>query len=76
MPERQAAMLALLTSAAEWVEPVTGVTDCADPNDNKYLELALAFDAAAIVSSDNHLLSMNPWRGIPILRAAEFLLLS
>jgi uncharacterized protein len=73
MPERQAAILEILTTGAVWVEPDVSVTDCVDPNDNKYLELALAAGAAVIVSSDNHLLSLDPWRGARILRPAAFL---
>ncbi|MGA9865203.1 MAG: hypothetical protein WBQ75_02045 [Acetobacteraceae bacterium] len=42
----------------------------------KYLELALAAGATLIVSSDNDLLILSPWRGIPILRPAEYLALT
>jgi putative PIN family toxin of toxin-antitoxin system len=44
-----------------------------DPKDNKFLALALAAEADAIVSSDEDLLVLSPWRGIPILTPAEFL---
>jgi hypothetical protein len=44
------------------------VTDCRDPKDNKYLELALAAGAETIVSSDDDLLVLHPWRGVRILR--------
>ncbi|MEO9189015.1 MAG: putative toxin-antitoxin system toxin component, PIN family [Acetobacteraceae bacterium] len=47
--------------------------DCRDAKDNKYLELAPAAGATLIVSSDNDLLTLSPWRGIPILRPAEYL---
>jgi len=46
---------------------------CRDPNDNKFLALALAAEAVAIVSSDEDLLVLHPWRGISILRPSEFL---
>jgi putative PIN family toxin of toxin-antitoxin system len=46
---------------------------CRDPRDNKYLALAFAAEAAAIVSSDDDLLILHPWRGIPILTPAQFL---
>jgi putative PIN family toxin of toxin-antitoxin system len=74
-PERRQEILALLTTAATWVEPGLSVTDCVDPDDNKYLELAVASQAAVIVSSDRHLLQMHPWRGIAILRPAAYLAL-
>lgn len=49
------------------------VTDCADPNDNKFLALAEAADAELIVASDPHLTDMHPWREIPILPPSAFL---
>ena len=49
------------------------VTDCRDPKDNKYLELALAAKADVIVSSDKDLLVLHPWRDIPVLLPAAYL---
>ena len=46
---------------------------CREPKDNKFLALALASEADAIVSSDEDLLVLHPWRGILILTPAEFL---
>jgi uncharacterized protein len=45
---------------------------CRDPMDNKFLALALASEADALVSSDEDLLILNPWRGIPIMTPTEF----
>ncbi len=44
-----------------------------DPNDNKFLELALTVGAEIIVSSDPDLHVLNPYRNIAILKPAEFL---
>ena len=63
----------LLAAAALWVEPREAVRDCRDPTDNRYLELALAAGASAILTGDEDLLVLHPWRGIPVLRPAEFL---
>jgi uncharacterized protein len=49
------------------------VIDCRDSKDNEYLELALSADAGTIVSSDADLLTLHPWRGVRILRSAEYL---
>lgn len=50
------------------------ITDCNDPKDNKFLELAVAANASMLISGDKkHLLSMNPYRGIQIITAREFL---
>lgn len=46
---------------------------CRDPKDTQFLALALASEADAIVSSDEDLLILHPWRGIPIVTSAEFL---
>jgi putative PIN family toxin of toxin-antitoxin system len=44
----------------------------ADPDDDRVLEAALASDAEVIVSVDKHLLRLGTWRGIRIVRPAEF----
>ena len=48
------------------------VRDCRDPDDDKFLELALASGARAIVTGDDDLLVLDPWRGIRIVKLAEF----
>jgi predicted nucleic acid-binding protein len=59
-------------SGGDVVEPDVRVTDCEDYEDNRILELALAAGADLVVSDDDHLTSMSPWRGIPIVRPREF----
>ena len=49
------------------------VTDCPAPKDNMFLALAETAMAELIISSDPHLTNMHPWRGIPILPPAAFL---
>jgi putative PIN family toxin of toxin-antitoxin system len=46
---------------------------CRDPRDNLFLALALAAEADAMVSSDEDLLVLHPWRGMPVVTPAEFL---
>ena len=70
---RRERVLEILRHAAVWFEPTVQVTDCRDPKDNKYLELALAAGAEAIVSSDDDLLVLDPWRGVRIMRPADYL---
>lgn len=55
------------------VEPTQTVSDCPDPKDNKFLALAEAAEAELIVASDPHLTDLHPWRGIPIMPPAAFL---
>jgi len=54
------------------VEATTSVTECRDPKDNKFLELAVSAKANFIVSSDIHLLELNPFRWIQILQLSNF----
>lgn len=70
---RRERVLGLLRDAAVWFEPAVRVADCRDPKDDKYLELALASGAETIVSSDDDLLVLHPWRSVRILRPAEYL---
>ena len=66
-------VLALLDMSGVLVEPTERVADCRDEKDDKYLELALAAHADAIVSGDADLLVLHPWRGVRILRPADYL---
>ena len=71
---RRQHLLEILRSTAIWFAPTMRVIDCRDPKDDKYLELALAAGAATIVSSDDDLLVLNPWRGMRLLSPADYLL--
>ena len=54
------------------VEPDVRISECEDWEDNRVLELAETVGAFVIISSDEHLLSMSPWRGIPIQTPEAF----
>lgn len=60
-------------SLAYFIEPGVTITDCRDPKDNKFLELACSAKAMCIITGDQDLLILNTFRGIPIKTAAEFL---
>ena len=62
----------MLGGVMQLVPIVRRVAACRDPRDDKFLDVALAGEAAAIVSGDKDLLVLNPWRGIPILTPADF----
>ena len=70
--ERMRFLVALLKEA-ELVEITEEIIDCRDAKDNKFLELAVNGKADWIVSGDDDLLVLNPFRGIPILTPREFL---
>jgi predicted nucleic acid-binding protein len=52
--------------------PPRTVHDCPDHEDNLVLDLAAEVGALLVVSEDADLTSMSPWRGVPVLRAREF----
>jgi len=65
--------LAKLASMVDVVESRSVVNDCRDPKDNKFLALAVDAKAACIVTGDNDLLVLHPYRGIAVCTPAEFL---
>jgi putative PIN family toxin of toxin-antitoxin system len=73
-PALRADLMDALLSATTWFTPRVSVHDCRDPHDNKYLELALAASASTLVSSDQDLLVLHPWRSTSILRPANYLM--
>jgi len=70
--ERIEFLIALLQEAV-FVEISEVITECRDPRDNKFLELAVSGNAECIISGDGDLLSLNPFRGITIVPPREFL---
>lgn len=54
------------------VDPPPTVTDCADWEHNRILDLAAEVGAYLIVSEDTDLTAMSPWRGTPVLRPRQF----
>jgi uncharacterized protein len=48
------------------------ITDCRDPDDNKFLALAHDGEVEFIVSGDLALLALHPWRGVQILTPGDF----
>lgn len=72
-PTRCREVLTVVRDAAVFVTPRRRVTACRDPEDNAVLECALAGHADCVVTGDRDLLVLHPFRGIRILRPAEFL---
>ena len=58
---------------ATHVPDVSPVTACRDPKDDKFLALALAGRATLLLTGDDDLLALNPFRGISILSPAQYL---
>jgi putative PIN family toxin of toxin-antitoxin system len=66
-------ILSLLAEYGRVVVPNQRLAVCRDPEDDKFLEVAVAGSADVIVSADNDLLTLSPFEGIPIVSAATFL---
>lgn len=51
----------------------TPIRACRDPRDDKFLEVAVFGVANVIITGDQDLLDLNPFRGIQILSPAQYL---
>ena len=65
--------LAAFIQAARFIEVTEQIVACRDPKDDKFLELAVSGQAACIVTSDDDLLDLHPFREIPVLSVEQFL---
>lgn len=72
LEEERMQFLAVLVREATLIEITETITECRDPKDDKFLELAIGGKAACIVSGDKDLLVLHPFRGIPILTPVGF----
>jgi len=55
------------------IRPGSTIRVCRDPKDDLLLDCALAGRADCLVTGDNDLLALHPFRGLAILRPADFL---
>src|SRR2546427_7909906 len=65
--------LAAFIQAAKFIEVTEQIAACRDPKDDKFLELAVSGHATCIVTGDDDLLVLHPFRGISILSVEHFL---
>ena len=70
--ERMRFLVALLKEC-ELVGITAQIEDCRDPSDNKFLELCVCGNADVLVTGDDDLLVLNPFRGIAVLTPRDFL---
>ena len=69
---RRESFFAEYRAIAQLVEPTHTATECRDKNDNMFLSLALSVEADMIVSSDNDLLVLNPYKNIRVLTVRQY----
>lgn len=65
--------LARFLKKAEQVNSTEKITACRDPKDNMILELAVSGKADFIITGDQDVLELDPFRSIRIVTPAEFL---
>ena len=70
---RRMEFLSALVRDAEVIDVVDVVTDCRDPKDIKFLELATSGKASHVVTGDSDLLVLHPFRGIAIVNPQTLL---
>jgi putative PIN family toxin of toxin-antitoxin system len=71
--EEREQFLVMLLRDAVVVDITEDVRVCRDPKDDRILELAVNGGATCIVTGDEDLLVLHPFRGIPILPPASFI---
>lgn len=67
------AFIASFKQKAEIIKINESITDCRDPKDNKFLELAVSGNADVLITGDYDLLVLNPFRTIQIVTINEYL---
>ena len=72
-PEERGAFIEALVDRSRFAKPTEEIQACRDPDDDKFLELAVSEDATCIVSGDSDLLVLDPFQGIPIMEPGDFL---
>ncbi len=73
LPSKRVEFLQDLVETIQFVDVTALILECRDSKDNQYLELAVSGNAECIITGDDDLLVLNPFRGIRILTAQAFL---
>ena len=71
--DERARFLGRVLDDAMLVEIIESIDDCRDPNDNKFLEMAVSGGATHLVTGDDDLLVLHPFRGVAIVTPQAFL---
>jgi len=70
--EKRLKFIASLTARSEQVEITQRLEICRDPKDDKFLELAICGSATHLITGDDDLLVLNPFRNVKILKSSDF----
>ncbi len=73
--EEREEFLRALIAEARLIEPDLAIEACRDPKDNKFLELAVSGSARYLITGDQDILMLNPFRDVAIVTPHQFLAL-
>lgn len=73
VPEEREQFIIALLKESLFIDINETIQVCRDPKDDKFLELAVNGRADCIITGDKDLLTLNPFRKIPIIKPDEFL---
>lgn len=65
-------LISLLDKKIIFIKPDCKINDCRDIKDNFLLELAVTAQSDYLITGDNDLLVLHPYRNIRIITASEF----
>jgi len=65
-------LISLLDEKIIFIKPDCKINDCRDIKDNFLLELAISSHCDYLITGDNDLLVLDPYRNIRIITASEF----
>jgi putative PIN family toxin of toxin-antitoxin system len=68
----RAQFIRLLGGVSRLLPIARRIEACRDPRDDKFLEVAIAGEAHAIITGDKDLLALHPFHGIDIVSPADF----
>ena len=71
--DERAVFLSKLIRSVVLVEPSEKIEVCRDSKDNRYLEVAVEGRSSGIITGDEDLLVLHPFRGISIITPAQYL---
>ncbi len=75
-PSIRSEFVAQLAQQSELIDITESVNECRDRKDDKFLELAINGKADYLITGDQDLLVLHPFRNIPIFTPAAFLEIS
>ena len=71
--EDSSSLIIAYKELVEWVPIIERVQECRDPKDDKFLELAINGRADYLITGDQDLLVLHPFRDIQIVSAKDFI---